>query len=777
MSNEVTESAQGLQEAAINVMGMDCASCVAHVERAAMRSGGADACRVSLARGRAVVQYDPTRTDPEKIASAISESGYTAVPEEPGIAAGNVEEERLQRQMHEARAWFRRAVVGLALWAPLEIPHLTLWLLGFVGLISTHAAHGWMEWTTWPAIVASTIAIIYVGAGFYRGAWKGLKHGTTNMDTLIAMGSTVAYGYSLVAFIGMRWFGWGEVHLYFMESVGLLALISLGHWLEARARDKAGSAIRELLNLTPSVAWKVEDPGEPKQVPVSELQIGDRVMVRPGDRIPVDGIVTAGTSSVDESMISGEPLPVTRKAGDEVIGGTVNQDGRLNIRATGVGSATVLSQIVKLVETAQSAKPPVQRLADRISAIFVPTVLGIALVTGIGWYAWGTWQGWETAATWGMIARAVCSVLIIACPCALGLAVPAALMVGTGRGARNGILIRDIAALQHAERLDIVVLDKTGTVTRGKPVVSEVISLNGMAQEDILRLAAAAEQYSEHPLAQAIVRRAREQGMQLSDPDSFNNEPGYGVLADVEGRSLLVGNEALLEKHVPHGSGASPAHHGPAAHAMIGTLVHVAQREADGRVELLGTIAIADEIKPDSAAAVAELHRLKLRTVLLTGDNEATARAIAQQVGIDDVRANVRPDQKAAAIRELQEAGTGARRRSHVAMVGDGINDAPALAQADLGIAIGSGSDIAKETGDIILVGGSLHGISSSIRLSRATMSKIRQNLFFAFFYNVCAIPLAAFGFLNPLIAAGAMAASDITVIGNALLLRRKKID
>jgi Cu+-exporting ATPase len=416
----------------------------------------------------------------------------------------------------------------------------------------------------------------------------------------------------------------------------------------------------------------------------------------------------------------------------------------------------------------------VQRLADRIAAVFVPAVLAIALLTGVGWYIVGAVNGWPAAQTWGYIARAVCSVLIIACPCALGLAVPAALMVGTGRGAKRGILIRDVDALQHAEKIDTVVLDKTGTITRGKPAVANVLPSNGVAADEVLALAAAAETFSEHPVAKAIVEHARARGVQIAQPTAFANEPGLGVTATVNGRAVLVGNAELIAKH------------GVTVDAPAGsqTTVHVA---ADGK--LLGTIAVADEIKPDSARAIRELHDLGLRTVLLTGDNEPTARAIAQQAGIDDVRANVRPAGKADVVRALQRESadderdtreqtlTRGRHGPGVAMVGDGINDAPALAQADLGIAIGSGSDVAKEAGDVVLVGGSLHGVAAAIRLSRATMRTIRQNLFFAFIYNVIAIPLAALGMLNPLIAAAAMALSDITVIGNALRLRRTKID
>jgi P-type Cu+ transporter len=755
------DAAHETREADLSVGGMTCASCVAHVEKTLRKTAGVESARVNLARGRASFRYDPAQTNPQAVAAAVTDSGYPTTPETPGVLSGNVEEERLHHQAQHARSWLRRWVVGALLWFPVEVTH---WVLQWT---DPHATHGggplWMHWLS---LVTASVAIGYVGWAFYKSAGSALRRGTSNMDTLIAMGASVAYLYSLVSFAGYLLGWWAALpSLYFVEATGLLALISLGHWLEARARQAAGSAIHELLNLAPAVAQKVTEGG-PVEVPVSELHVGDSVLVRPGDRIPTDGSVTDGRSSVDESMLTGEPLPVLRQPGDEVIGGTLNVDGRLVLSVRKVGSESALAQIVRLVENAQSSKPPVQKLADRIAAVFVPTVLGIALLTGIGWFAWGAAHGWEAARTWGAIAKAVCSVLIIACPCALGLAIPAALMVGTGRGARRGILIRDIDAIQNAERIDTVVLDKTGTITEGKPQVVQVVALNGMPEHEVLRLAAAAEQFSTHPLAQAIARHARDRGLGLPEPESFGNEPGLGVVAEVAGTRVLVGSEQLLRNH---GEPAPAAGAAPAA----GTVVHVA-RQQNGTVERVGRILLSDKLKADSAAAVAELHKLGLRTVLLTGDNRATAEAIAKQVGIEDVRADVRPAGKADAVRRLQQDGGG---RRYVAMVGDGINDAPALAAADLGVAIGSGSDVAKETGGVVLVSGSLHGVASAIRLSRATMTKVRQNLFLAFVYNVLAIPLAALGVLSPLVAAAAMALSDVSVIGNALLLRRTRID
>jgi len=738
---------------------MDCASCVAHVEKAIRGVAGVESCQVNLARGRATVRFDPARTNPDRIAAAVTAVGYPSTPEPPGIPAAHAEEERLARQKHEAHAWLRRTLVGMLLWLPVETTH---WLMVLTGHSHVHLP----VWLQWASLVSGTLAVTYVGWGFYLSAFRALKRGTTNMDTLIAMGATVAYSYSLVAFVGHGLGWWSALPpLYFMEAAGLLAIISLGHYLESRAREKAGSAIRDLLNLAPPLASRLDDQDQPHEIPVRELRVGDRVLARPGERIAVDGIVIAGTSFVDEAMITGEPVPVTRTVGDAVIGGTLNQDGRLVVRAEKVGAASALAQIIQLVETAQSAKPPVQRLADRVAAVFVPAVLLIALGTGCLWFLWGMQHAWPAAQTWAHIANAVCSVLIIACPCALGLAIPAALMVGTGRGAHRGILIRDLDALQKAEKVDTVVFDKTGTITAGRPTVATVMAATEGADKEVLRLAASAEQFSEHPLAKAIVQHARDLGIPLTEPESFTNEAGLGVLAQLRDRRILVGSSALLDKY---GIVAPPVAAPP---EDARTLVQVGERKPDGTVACLGVIQIADQIKPDSVKAIAVLRKLGLATVLLTGDHRSSANAVAQQTGIAEVYADVKPDDKAEVIRRLQD------RKSIVAMVGDGINDAPALAQADLGIAMGSGSDIAKETGDIVLLSPSLLAVAVALRLSRATMRTIRQNLFLAFVYNVLAIPLAALGVLNPLIAAAAMALSDVSVLGNALLLRRARID
>jgi len=729
------------------VEGMNCASCVNHVQKAAKRVAGVAMVNVNLALGRASVAFDPGKTNPVEVAAAITGSGYPATPIVEQTAPRNI-----GGHHDRANAWLRRAVVGVILWLPLELTH---WLM------VVFSNHGRMEMPAmvWASFVAGTLSIIYVGAGFYRGAWAALKHFTSNMDTLIALGASVAYGYSLIAFFGHLAGMWpAPPAYYFMESSGLLALISLGHWLEARAHHSAGSAIAQLLNLAPERTLKLTGNDDlPVEIPLSTVQVGDRLLVRPGDRIPTDGVVVDGRGAVDESMITGEPIPPTRTIGDSVIGGTLNLDGRLVVRAANVGAQTALAQMVKLVENAQSAKPPVQKLADNIAAVFVPVVLMIAVITGAAWFIYGNSHGWTPGRTWADLANAVCSVLIIACPCALGLALPAALMVGTGLGASRGILIRDLESLQRAATVGAVVLDKTGTLTEGKPAVTKIELMDHTTENDLLALAAAAEQSSAHPLAKAVVAAAQLRNLKLPAVENFSSEAGYGVLATIGGRNVLVGSQALLRRHGWAGADAG------------GAAVYVASND-NGTPVLLATIGFTDTVKPDSAAAIAALHEMGLKTILLTGDSEVAAQAVGRAVGIDEVYARVTPDQKAAVIRKLQE-------KCPVAMVGDGINDAPALAVADLGIAIGSGSDIAKEAGGIVLVSGSLGGVPAAIKLARATMKTIRRNLVFAFLYNVLAIPLAAFGLLNPLIAAGAMALSDVTVIGSALMLRRCRLE
>jgi len=811
MSTAETTSPE-LCETKFRVDGMDCASCVAHVEKAMRKVPGVQKVAVNLALGRASVQYDPHATHAHTIAEAATGVGYPTAPLDETAPHAPGEHDHAEN----AREWLIRGVVGIGLWLPLEILH---WVTPGKEMAGMAMPPTWLDWVS---LAAATVAIVLIGGGFYRSAWSAAKRFTSNMDTLIALGASVAYGYSLVALLGTVAGWWPKPMLYFNEAVALLGLISFGHWLEARARTKAGSAIRGLMDLAPTTALRVpapsksklqvlNDSAEPTEVPVAELVVGDHVLVRPGDRVPIDGSVVSGQSTVDESMLTGEPLPVRRGEGDPVVGGTINQDGALVVRVTRVGSGqstvdesmltgeplpvrrgegdpvvggtinqdgalvvgvtrvgseTALAQIVGLVENAQNSKPPVQKLADQIAAIFVPSVLAIALVTGIGWAVYGFATHLPQPLIWARIAQAVCGVLIVACPCALGLAVPAALMVGTGRGARMGILFRDIDALQAAEKVQSVLLDKTGTITAGRPAVVRVSG----DENEVLRAAASVEQLSTHPLATAIVSAARGRGIGLVDAQDFVNEPGVGVRATVEGRKVYVGVMAAADgvgggRESPVDPSPHPLPQGEGEKSPA-TRVSV---KVDGSE--IGVIELVDQVKPDSREAIRRLHASGLKTLLLTGDHPQAARAVAAQVGIDDVRAGVKPDGKAEVVRTMQ----GNQRR--VAMIGDGINDAPALAQADLGIAIGSGSDIAKETGGIVLVRGSLLDAAAAIDLSKATMRVIRQNLFFAFFYNVLMIPLAAFGVLPPWMCAAAMALSDVTVLGNALRLRTTRLN
>lgn len=796
--------------AALSVQGMTCMGCVANVTRAIKKVPGVDEVDVNLPRGRATIGFDPEAVKPADVAIALTAAGYPASVE-AGEDFSSQQAAEAQRRVHahmHGSAWKRRAIVGLCIWLPVELTH---WVL----VLSGHGHEGHINWMTWVGVAAGTFLTVYIGSAFFANAWKAARRGTTDMDTLISLGGGTAYIYSAVALLGHLVLGWPLANLYFMEAAGLFTLISIGHWLEGAARDKAGDAIRALLDLSPATALRLPEkrkglslgvsgqaaPDEPTEVPANELVKGDRILIRPGTRIAADGIVETGTSGVDESMLTGEPIPVRKTPGEQVMGGTLNTDGSLVVKITAAGSESALAGIIKLVEQAQASKPPVQKLADRISAIFVPAVLGIAALTATIWLIIGftaphlipSWvaseearASWGTADTLGLVARATCSVLIIACPCALGLAVPAAIMVGTGRGARRGILMRDIDALQSAQKIDTIIFDKTGTLTTGKPQVTKIergepASAGGMDDKELLRIAASIESQSEHPLAQAIFRHAKEQGIDLATIDSFRNEPGLGVEASIEGKTYRVGHaEFAIESSrgfqpLPTNNEASPTggqRLEASATAEVATAVHIVEQTGAGP-QHLGTIYLADQPKPDSKNVVSELRAMGLDIHLLTGDSADPAHAVAQAIGIDakNVHADVRPGGKKDVVEQLKAQG------KTVAMVGDGINDAPALAASDLGIAIGSGTDAAKEAGGIILVGENLHELVAAIRLSRATMTKIKQNLFLAFIYNIIAIPLAAFGILTPMIAAGAMALSDVSVLGNALLLRRTKID
>ena len=741
-------------EVSLAVRGMTCASCVRRVERALSKVPGVEAATVNLATEKAEVVYGPASgPDVEGLRAAVEGAGYgvgevedrsAAVPPEPADGAGLRERER-ERELEDLRnKWVVSLVLGGLMMAEMYLPF----------------GPG-MEVVAPLLLIQATIVQFWAGATFYRTAWASAKHGGTNMSTLVAVGTSAAYGYS--AFVTL-WpdlsAAWGfPFYLYFEVSAIVVGLVLLGRWLEARAKKQTGAAIKALMGLQARTARVIRD-GEERDVPVEDVRVGDLVRVRPGEKVPVDGVVVEGGSALDEGMLTGESMPVEKGVGDGVIGATLNRTGGFVMRAEKVGSDTALAQIVRLVEEAQGSKAPMQRMVDTISSYFVPAVLGLAALTFAAWLVFGPSPI--------LALTAAISVLIIACPCALGLATPTAIMVGTGKAAENGVLVRGGEALEMTRRIDAVVLDKTGTLTRGKPAVTELVPAGGFSEEELLRLAAAAEIGSEHPLAEALVARAEERGLDLPNASAFGSVTGRGVKAIVEGRKVLVGNRALIEEIGARVDGLEERA-GELARGGA-TPMYVA---VEGRIA--GLVAVADTLKPESRDAVEQLEALGLEVWMLTGDNRATAAAIASQAGISPGRvlAEVLPEEKAAKVAELQAGG------KSVAMVGDGINDAPALARADLGIAIGTGTDVAMAASDITLIGGDLRNIVTGIALSRRTVGKIKQGLFWAFAYNVALIPVAAgalfpfFGvLLSPVLAAAAMAMSSVSVVTNALRLR-----
>jgi len=732
------------------VSGMSCANCAMNIERTLNRKvPGVVTAAVNFASERISVEYLPTVTSLQEMAQAIQKAGFTAIIPNESSESQDIEQ---AARTAEIKDQTRKFTVGAVFASILFILSMSR-DFGLTGAWS-HAA-----WVNWFFLLLASPVQFYTGWDYYKSAWKNLRNKTANMDVLVALGSSVAYFYSLLLlFIPVL----GH-HLYFETSAVIITLIKLGKMLESRTKGRTGAAIRKLMDLSPKTAVKITDKGE-IEIPLAQVITGDILLVRPGQSIPVDGAVLEGKSAVNEAMLTGEPIPTDKAPGDTVIGGTVNQEGLLKIQARRVGKETALAQIIQLVQEAQGSKAPIQAYADRVAAVFVPSVIAIALITFALW--------WIIGREFIPAMIRLVAVLVIACPCALGLATPTAVMAGTGKGAEKGILFKNSQALETAAQLDVIVLDKTGTLTQGKPAVTDLLVVGSFfeSEDALLNIAASVEKGSEHPIGKAIVREAEHRGMILREPSDFKASAGFGVQAKIGDKEIFVGKPGWFEQ-----LNISLEYLRQDIRALLeqGKTVMIVSSEK----EIAGLIAVADILRPDSVEAVDELHRQGLEVIMLTGDNLQTARAIASQVRIDDVFAEVPPQEKSSKIKSLQEQG------KKVGMVGDGINDAPALAMADVGMAIGTGTDVAIETADLILSRSSLKGISEAIALSRATMRTIRQNLFWAFFYNIILIPIAAgvlypFEFmpdflrqLHPILAASAMSLSSITVVSNSLRL------
>jgi Cu+-exporting ATPase len=745
------------------IEGMHCASCVSSIETALRRLPGVVDASVNLATGQARVKLLPRQAAVSDLIGAVEGAGYRA------RSAGDAPaDEEARDRVRESAELKRRLIVSSVLSGLILIISMGSMapMFGSLAPMAGRPAHQ-APAIPWVLLVLTTPVLFWCGGPFFRGAWRTLRRRAADMNTLIALGTGAAYVFSLTATVRPSLFAKAgqEAHVYYETAAVIITLILLGRFLEARARARTSDAIRRLLGLQPRSTRVLRD-GREADVSIDHVRPGDEIIIRPGERIPVDGLLLEGASAVDESMLTGESLPVDKAPGDEVAGGTINTTGSFRFRATKVGLETVLAQIVRLVQEAQGSKAPIQRLADRIASVFVPAVLAVAAVTWLVWFLLGP----EPRLNHALIAFV--SVLIIACPCSLGLATPTAIMVGTGKGAEMGILIRGGDVLETVHRLTAIVFDKTGTLTTGRPDLTDLLlspagRRAGMTEEDLLRIVASAERRSEHPLGQAVVRAAEARELALEDPADFSSRTGRGVSAVIGGRSVLVGNTAMMDfEDVPLEEIAGLA---AGLEAMGKTTMAVA---VDGVA--VGLVAVADTLKETSRAAVAGFKKRGLRIVMLTGDNARTAQAVAAEAGIGEVFADLLPDGKVEAVRRLQKEG------HVVAMVGDGINDAPALAQADVGIALGSGTDVAMEASDITLMRGDLGVVGDALRLSVGTMRVIRQNLFWAFGYNVLAIPIAAgllypvFGILlSPVVASAAMAMSSVSVVGNSLRLRR----
>lgn len=743
-----------LERLTIAISGMHCASCVGTVERALHNVPGVVEAQVNLAAEQATVAYVPSQVDVPTLRQAIRQAGYQPLEPSPDTDTLVDTPQRTAKE-HEMQALKRRFYLSAALSLPIVVGSMG-------GMLAWVPA-----WLHHPVLlfVLATPVQFWVGWPFYQGLWSNIKHRSADMNTLIALGTLAAYLYSVaLTFLpGLFPRHHGTTHVYYETAVVIITLIILGRLLEARARSQTSAAIRALMQLRPRTARVIRNY-RMQEVPIEEVKTGELLVVRPGEQVPVDGRIVEGHSSLDESMLTGESLPVDKAAGDEVFGATLNTTGSFTVLATGVGSQTVLAYIIRLVQEAQGSKAPIQRLADYVASIFVPTVLALATLTFTLWMLFGPAPALAFA-----VLNAV-AVLIIACPCALGLATPTAIMVGTGRGAALGVLFKNAPSLERAHTLQVVVLDKTGTLTQGKPAVTDIVAQAGFTETDILRLAASAERTSEHPIGEAIVHRAREQHLQLAEGQDFQAMPGHGIRTTIGTDMVLIGNaqcmhEAQIDTRALRHAAETFANEGK-------TPVYIA---VHGRG--VGLIAVADTLKPQAKEAVQTLRGLGLEVLMITGDHQRTAAAVGRTLGIDRVIAEVLPVDKARHIQELQAQGR------CVAMVGDGINDAPALAQADIGIAIGTGTDVAMEAADITLMSGDVRGIATAIQLSRRTMRTIKQNLFWAFIYNIIGIPIAAgalypaYGLLlDPMFAAAAMALSSVSVVTNSLRLRHARL-